>query len=131
MVRAILFAVVLLVAGVYGIFEFFFVTSKVWMLFLGIAFLCTSVFAMFMCDLYIVISEDKLTIKLFKIQNVKADEISQIDWTYFSQRKGYCYVNLKDGKTRAFSRVTFEKKLKNELIKFAERNGIPQRGLEK
>ncbi|MDD4699319.1 MAG: hypothetical protein PHV07_03550 [Oscillospiraceae bacterium] len=131
MIRAILFMVVLLVSGIYGIYQFFFVTAEIWMLILGIVFLCSSVFAIFMCDLYIVIGENELTIKLFKIQTVKADEISQIDWTFFSQRKGYCYVNLKDGKSRALSRVTFEKKLKNELIKFAERNGISQRGLDK
>jgi len=130
-VRFIFFAVVLLTGGVYGIYQFFFVTSNVWMLFLGVAFLPTSIFAVFMCNFYIVIGENKLTIKLFKVQDVKADEISQIDWTYFSRRNGSCYVNLKDGKTKSFSRVTFEKKLKDEMIKFAERNEIPQHGREK
>jgi len=131
MVRFILFAVVLLAGGVYGIYQFFFVTSNVWMLLLGVAFLSTSVFAVFMCDFYIVIGENELTIKLFKVQDVKADEISQIDWTYFSRRNGFCYVNLKDGKSKSFSRVTFEKRLQDEIIKFAERNEIPQRGIEK
>lgn len=130
-VRATIFTIALFIGGILGIYEFIFAdTDKIWMLILAFFLLLTFVFMIFSYSFYIKIYQDELIIKLFKTRKIKPDEISQIDWTFFSQRKGNCYINLINGKTMVFSKAVYEKKFKTELMKFAERNGITQRGLD-
>ena len=97
----------------------------------GIVLLLTSILAFIFVGFYIEISESKLIIKQFKLVSIEAEQISQIEWSWFFKRQGTCFINLKDGISVSISRKMFHWKFQSELIKFAERNGISQRGLDK
>lgn len=78
----------------------------------------------------ILLYDDKITIKSFKRVSFDISQIECIDWTWYVQRQGSCYISLKNGSSYSLLRRLYSKRLYDILSEYASKNSIPQRGID-
>lgn len=77
----------------------------------------------------VLLYEDKITLRNFKTYSFDIFQIEYIDWTWYEQRQGSCYIGLKDGRSYGLLRKLYSKRLYDILSEYAKQNSIPQRGI--
>lgn len=78
----------------------------------------------------ILLFDRKITIKNFKTVSFDIAEIEYIDWTWYNQRQGNCYINLKNGRSYSLIRRLYSKALYDVLTEYAINKSIQQRGID-